>query len=231
MTGSTGLRLLLVEDDRDLALWLQRSLQQRGLFVEWEEDGMQADRRIAAETFDAIVLDLGLPLLGGARLLDKMRDRGDVTPIIVITARDDLPDRIALLHAGADDFLAKPFAVEELEARLVALVRRSRGHGRGVYECGSLTFNQSQQLFFLNGSRLTLTAREHAVLAILIQRVGEPLSKQQILDRLIHSDEEMQLETVEVMMYRLRKRLENTDVGIVTLRGLGYFLEARDGQS
>ncbi|MGF9564744.1 response regulator [Neorhizobium sp. JUb45] len=224
------MRLLLVEDDKDLALWLQRSLQQRGLFVEWEEDGMQADRRIAAETFDAIILDLNLPMLGGARLLDKMRDRGDATPLIIITAKDDLPDRIALLHAGADDFLAKPFSVEELEARLVALVRRSRGHGRGVYDCGSLSFNQSQQLFLLNGTRLALSAREHAVLTILIQRVGEPISKQQILDRLISSDEEMQLETVEVMMYRLRKRLENSDVRIITLRGLGYFLEALDGQ-
>ncbi|MBB3967013.1 response regulator [Rhizobium metallidurans] len=225
------MRLLLVEDDKDLALWLQRSLQQRGLFVEWEEDGMQADRRIAAETFDAIILDLNLPMLGGARLLDKMRDRGDATPLIIITAKDDLPDRIALLHAGADDFLAKPFSVEELEARLVALVRRSRGHGRGVYDCGSLSFNQSQQLFLLNGTRLALSAREHAVLAILIQRVGEPISKQQILDRLISSDEEMQLETVEVMMYRLRKRLENFDVRIITLRGLGYFLEALDGKA
>ncbi|KQO77539.1 response regulator [Rhizobium sp. Leaf262] len=225
------MRLLLVEDDKDLALWLQRSLQQRGLFVEWEEDGMQADRRIAAETFDAIILDLGLPLLTGQRLLDKIRDRGDATPLIVVTAKDDLPDRIALLHAGADDFLAKPFSVAELEARLVALVRRSRGHGRGIYECGSLSFNQSQQLFTLKGARLTLTAREHAVLAILIQRIGEPVSKQQILDRLISSDEEMQLESVEVMMYRLRKRLENSDVHIITLRGLGYFLEALDGQS
>ena len=224
------MRLLLVEDDKDLALWLQRSLQQRGLFVEWEEDGVQADRRIAAESFDAIILDLNLPLLGGARLLDKIRDRGDATPLIVVTAKDELPDRIALLHAGADDFLAKPFSVAELEARLVALVRRSRGHGRGVYECGSLGFNQSQQVFSLRGERLSLTAREHAVLSILIQRVGEPISKQQILDRLITSDEEMQLETVEVMMYRLRKRLENSDVRIITLRGLGYFLEALDGE-
>lgn len=94
-----------------------------------------------------------------------------------------------------------------------------------------MSFNQSQQLFTLKGARLTLTAREHAVLAILIQRIGEPVSKQQILDRLISSDEEMQLESVEVMMYRLRKRLENSDVHIITLRGLGYFLEALDGQS
>lgn len=226
--GEVQLRILLVEDDQDLAVWLQRSLQQRGLFVEWEEDGIQADRRIASETFDAIVLDLGLPMLSGGRLLDKLRDRGDVTPLMIITARDDLTERITLLHAGADDFLSKPFSVEELEARLVALVRRSRGHGRGIYECGSLSFNQPQQVFWLAGSRLALTAREHAMLAILIQRVGQPISKQQILDRLIGSDEEMQLESVEVLVYRLRKRLENSDVHIITLRGLGYFLEALD---
>jgi two-component system, OmpR family, response regulator TctD len=226
--GEEQLRVLLIEDDQDLAVWLQRSLQQRGLFVEWEEDGIQADRRIAAERFDAIVLDLGLPMLSGGRLLDRLRDRGDVTPLMVITARDDLTERIALLHAGADDFLSKPFSVEELEARLVALVRRSRGHGRGIYECGSLSFNQPQQVFWLAGSRLALTAREHAMLAILIQRVGQPISKQQILDRLISADEEMQLESVEVLVYRLRKRLENSDVHIITLRGLGYFLEALD---
>lgn len=223
------MRLLLVEDDQDLALWLQRSLQQRGFVIEWEEDGAQAGRRAASEQFDAIVLDLGLPMLSGDALLEKLRDRSDTTPVIVITAKDDLPRRIALLHAGADDFLAKPFAVEELEARLVALVRRSRGHGRGVYECGSLVFNQPQQRFLLSGALLALTPREHAVLSILIQRVGEPISKQQILDRLISSDEDMQLEAVEVMIYRLRKRLETSDVRIITLRGLGYFLEATDG--
>ncbi|WP_136684423.1 response regulator [Falsirhodobacter xinxiangensis] len=221
------MRLLLIEDDQDLAEWLVRSLEQRGLMAEWEEDGARALTRAAGGGFDAIILDLGLPGLGGAALLARLREQGDTTPVIVATARHELPERVALLHAGADDFLPKPFAVEELEARLVALVRRSRGHGHGVYDCGPLVFNHPAQRFTLDGQPLLLTPREHAVLRILIQRVGEPMSKQDILDRLVGAEDDMQLEAVEVMIYRLRKRLEGSSVGIVTLRGLGYFLEDR----
>lgn len=217
---------MLVEDDQDLATWLIRSLEQRGFITEWEEDGLQAARRAASEEFDAIVLDLGLPQLGGALLLERLRGREDATPVIIITARDELLERVGLLHAGADDFLTKPFAVEELEARLVALVRRSRGRGRGVYSCGTLSFDQTAQRFALGDEALMLTPREHAVLRILIQRVGEPLSKQQIVDRLVDSDTDLQLEAVEVIVHRLRRKLAGCDARIVTLRGLGYFLEA-----
>ncbi len=132
------MRILLVEDDPDLATWLSRSLAQRGSVVEWEEDGRLAELRLQSDRFDAIVLDLGLPSLDGASLLRRLRARDDATPTLIVTARDDLSKRVELLHAGADDFLAKPFAVEELEARLVALVRRSRGRAKGVYQCGTL---------------------------------------------------------------------------------------------
>ncbi|KQT52290.1 MULTISPECIES: response regulator [unclassified Aureimonas] len=223
------MRILLVEDDPDLATWLSRSLAQRGSVVEWEEDGRLAELRLKKETFDAIVLDLGLPSLDGASLLKRLREADDATPTLIVTARDDLSKRVELLHAGADDFLAKPFAVEELEARLVALVRRSHGRARGVYQCGPLVFDHNAQRFTLDGEPLALAPREHAVLRVLIQRVGEPLSKQQLLDRLVSTDSDLHLEAIEVMVHRLRRKLAGASVQIVTLRGLGYFLEAADG--
>ncbi|WP_019997368.1 response regulator [Aureimonas ureilytica] len=223
------MRILLVEDDPDLATWLSRSLAQRGSVVEWEEDGRLAELRLKGETFDAIVLDLGLPSLDGASLLKRLRAADDATPTLIVTARDELSKRVELLHAGADDFLAKPFAVEELEARLVALVRRSHGRARGVYQCGPLVFDQNAQRFILDGAPLALAPREHAILRELIQRVGEPLTKQQLLDRLVSTDSDLHLEAVEVMVHRLRRKLGGASVQIVTLRGLGYFLEATDG--
>ncbi|MBB3937095.1 response regulator [Aureimonas phyllosphaerae] len=222
------MRILLVEDDPDLAVWLSRSLAQRGSVVEWEEDGRLAELRLKTDTFDAIVLDLGLPSLDGALLLRKLRAADDATPTLIVTARDDLSKRVELLHAGADDFLAKPFAVEELEARLVALVRRSHGRARGVYQCGALAFDQNAQRFTLDREPLALAPREHAILRELIQRVGEPLTKQQLLDRLVSTDSDLHLEAVEVMVHRLRRKLAGASVQIVTLRGLGYFLEATE---
>lgn len=223
------MRILLVEDDPDLAVWLSRSLVQRGSVVEWEEDGRLAELRLKTDTFDAIVLDLGLPSLDGALLLRRLRAADDATPTLIVTARDDLSKRVELLHAGADDFLAKPFAVEELEARLVALVRRSHRRARGVYQCGTLVFDQNAQRFTLDSEPLALAPREHAILRELIQRVGEPLTKQQLLDRLVSTDSDLHLEAVEVMVHRLRRKLAGASVQIVTLRGIGYFLEAVDG--
>lgn len=222
------MRILLVEDDPDLAIWLSRSLTQRGSVVEWEEDGRLAELWIRMDRFDAIVLDLGLPSLDGASLLRRLRAADDATPTLIVTARDDLAKRVELLHAGADDFLAKPFAVEELEARLVALVRRSFGRAKGVYQCGPLAFDQTAQRFTLAGQPLALAPREHAILRELIQRIGEPLTKQQLLDRLVATHSDLHLEAIEVMVHRLRRKLVGASVQIVTLRGLGYFLEAID---
>ncbi|TNC44603.1 response regulator [Rubellimicrobium rubrum] len=223
------MRILLVEDDPDLATWLSRSLLRRGLIVEWEDDGKLAERRLKGDSFDAVVLDLGLPSLGGAALLKRLRANDDTTPVLIVTARNDFSERIDLLHAGADDFLSKPFAVEELEARLAALVRRSHGRARGIYQCGPLIFDQNAQRFTLDGEVLALSPREHALLRVLVQRVGEPMSKQQLLDRLVPTDSDLQLEAVEVIIHRLRRKLVGAGVQIVTLRGLGYFLEATDG--
>lgn len=219
------MRILLVEDDIELAEWTAKALSHRyGFVVEWAEDGDAGDRLLRQDDFDAVVLDLGLPELDGRSLLAKMRARGDVTPTLILTARDSLTDRIETLHAGADDFLSKPFAIEELEARLTALIRRAHGRNAGSFSCGALTYHSVEQSFTINGERLELTPREHAMLRILIQHAGQPMSKQKIMDRMFAYDADIQLEAIEVIAHRLRKKVTE-GVSIRTLRGLGYVLE------
>ncbi len=220
------MRILLVEDEPELARWLSRTLARHtGFIVDWADDGLLAERRLAVEEFDAIVLDLGLPGMDGHTLLSRLRARDDRTPVLVLTARDSLAERVHTLHQGADDFLPKPFQVEELEARLTALVRRSRGRDHPRLACGNLVLDTAAQRFTINGQHLALSPREHAVLRVLIQKSGEPIKKQQILDRILSDDTEINLEAVEVLVHRLRKKLADTGVHIVTLRGMGYCLE------
>ncbi|HWK72305.1 response regulator [Pollutimonas sp. M17] len=221
------MRILLVEDESELAHWLTRSLARHGGFIaDWADDAELAERRLALEEFDAIILDLGLPGMDGHTFLARLRARDDRTPVLVLTARDSLAERIDTLHEGADDFLRKPFVIEELEARLVALIRRSRGREHPRLALGELSLDTAAQRFTVAGQPLALSPREFAVLKVLIQRSGEPISKQQILDRIASDDREINLEAVEVLVHRLRKKLVNTGTQIETLRGMGYCLEA-----
>lgn len=222
------MRVLLVEDDSDLASWLMQALMGQGFQVDWAEDGRIAERRILSEDFDVILLDLGLPSLSGAELLARLKSQGNDMPVLVMTARDSLAQRVALLRDGADDFVGKPFAIEELEARILALIRRSHGRARGIYTCGALQFDQASQRFALADQALNLSPREHAVLRLLIQKQGDPLSKQQIVDRLVSMEGDLNPDAVEVIVHRLRKKLGEGCVQIVTLRGVGYLLEPED---
>ncbi len=220
------MRILLVEDEPSLAKWLAKSLARyAGFIVEWADDGLMAVRRLELEDYDAVILDLGLPGLDGAGVLARMRARDDRTPVLVLTARDSLNQRIDLLHQGADDFLAKPFQVGELEARLTALMRRSRGKERPQRMLGGLVFDSAQQQFFVGGQTLGLSPRETAVLRVLMLRSGEPVGKQAILDRVVADDKEVNLEAIEVIVHRLRKKLVGSGTQIVTIRGVGYCLE------
>ncbi|MFN3296390.1 response regulator [Caldimonas sp.] len=221
------MRILLVEDEPELARWLAKTLARHaGIVVDWADDGALADRRLATESFDAVVLDLGLPGLDGHGVISRMRERDDRTPVLVLTARDSLAERVGTLHEGADDFLPKPFMVEELQARLMALVRRARGKEHPRLACGPLHFDPATQRFTVGAESLSLSPREHAVLRALIQKSGEPLSKQHILDRVFADEADVNLEAVEVYIHRLRKKLAGKGVHILTLRGLGYCLEA-----
>lgn len=220
------MRILLAEDERELAGWLVRALAQSGFVVDWVDDGRLVRRSLKATSYDALVLDLGLPGVGGHDVLADLREARHALPVLILTARDSLIERVSSLHEGADDFLAKPFELAELEARLIALVRRARGGDRPRFACGPLAYDSASRQFTLGADTLALTPREHAVLRALIQRSGEPLSKQQILERVFSDESEVQPDAVEVLVYRLRKRLAASPVAIRTVRGLGYVLEA-----
>lgn len=220
------MRVLLVEDEPELAHWLSRSLEKKGFSIEWSNDGLVAFRRLQVEEFDAVILDLGIPSMDGHSVLSRLRAEDNRTPILILTARDSLAERVETLESGADDFIPKPFRIEELVARLHALIRRSRGRDKPRLACGSLAYDLSAQRFALNGSVLSVTPRESEVLRTLIQRSGEPVSKQFILDRLTERDAELiGVEAIEVIIHRLRKKLQASDVQITTLRGIGYCLE------
>ncbi|WP_322999023.1 response regulator [Castellaniella sp.] len=220
------MRILLIEDESELANWLSRSLARHGGFmVDWADDAELAERRLAVEEFDAIVLDLGLPGMNGHEFLRRLRSRDDRCPVLVLTARDAMAERIGSLHEGADDFMQKPFAIEELEARLNALIRRSRGREHPRWTLGDLALDIGSQRFLFRDAPLALSPREYAALKVLMQKAGEPVTKQQILDRIIPDDTSINLEAIEVLVHRLRKKLGDTGVQIVTLRGMGYCLE------
>ena len=219
------MRILLAEDEHELAQWLVRALQQSDFQVDWVDDGRMVRRSLKATRYDALILDLGLPGLGGHDVLADLREADERLPVLILTARDSLIERVSSLREGADDFLAKPFELEELEARLMALIRRARGSDHPRFACGSLAFDAASKQFTLQHEVLTLTPREHAVLRTLIQRSGEPMTKQEILDRVFSDEQDVHPEAVEVLVHRLRKRLAHSPVRITTLRGLGYVLE------
>jgi len=219
------MRILLVEDERPLAEWLTKALGQSDFQVDWIDDGVLASRAIANRDYDALVLDLGLPGKSGHQVLQQLRAMDRRLPVLILTARDTLAERVSTLNEGADDFLAKPFALAELEARLTALVRRARGVEHPRFACGPLGFDAVTRQFTLHGEHLVLPRREHALLRSLLQRSGEPLSRQQIVDRVFSDDDDVLPAAVDVLVHRLRKRLANAGVRISTYRGLGYVLE------
>jgi two-component system response regulator TctD len=220
------MRVLLVEDEREMAAWLQRALAQSGFIPQHAHDAASAEHMLAAGEYDVVIMDLRLPDKHGLVLLREMRSRGDTTPVLILTAQGGLQDRVRGLNIGADDFLSKPFALEELEARLTALVRRSRGRSSPRLQCGSLLYDTESHAFSIDGNLLMLTPREHAALAVLITRSGVPVQKNQLFARVFQHDAEASLDAIEVVLHRLRKKLAGSDVRIVTVRGLGYMLES-----
>jgi two-component system, OmpR family, response regulator TctD len=219
------MHILLAEDEHALGEWLSKALEQNGYRVDWRDDGRLAELALSEHDYDALVLDLGLPGRSGEEVLRRLRAQDKRLPVLVLTARDSLAHRVKLLNEGADDFLAKPFELAELEARITALVRRARGSAHPRFACGPLVFDTASKQFTLDSEILSLSPREHALLKVLIQRSGEPISRQQILDRVFSDDDDVQSSVIDVLMHRLRKRLEISGVCIQTYRGLGYALE------
>ena len=219
------MHILLAEDEHPLGEWLSKALTQSGHRVDWRDDGRLVEQALDTDDHDVLVLDLGLPGRDGTAVLRRLRHQDHRLPVLVLTARDSLASRVDTLNLGADDFLAKPFELAELEARLTALVRRSRGAAHPRLACGPLALDTTHRQFTLNGEVLPLSPREHALLSALVSRSGEPLSRQQVMDRIFSDDDDVQTSAIDVLLHRLRRRLEHSGVRIHTYRGLGYVLE------
>jgi two-component system OmpR family response regulator len=219
------MRVLLAEDDTILADGLCRSLRQAGYAVDWVSSGNQADAALIAQPYDLLILDLGLPQLPGLDVLKQLRARSNTMPVLILTAADSIEQRVKGLDLGADDFMAKPFALSELEARVRALVRRSMGTATNTLRHGDLVYDQAGRVAQLNGQTLELSARETGLLEVLLQRAGRLVSKEQIVDHLCEWGDEVSGNAIEVYMHRLRKKLEGGGIHIATVRGLGYCLE------
>ena len=219
------MKVLLVEDDQALAEALQRALEMHGQVVDLIGDGAQALAWLNNEHFDLVVLDLGLPSMDGMELLREARARGHDMPVLIITARDAVPDRVAGLNSGADDYLVKPFELDEFLARVRALYRRAQGRASDSVELGPLVFNAARRELSEQDVVIALTPRETALLEVLVQQIGAVVTKQQIGDSLFSIDNNAQLSAVEVYVHRLRKQLVPHGLSIRTVRGLGYMLE------
>lgn len=216
------MRLLLVEDDPMIGASVQKGLRQDGFAVDWVRDGHAAELAVAYESYALILLDLGLPKKDGLDVLATLRQRGNTTPVLVLTARDAVADRVKGLDSGADDYLAKPFDLDELAARIRALLRRQAGRAEPVIRHGELTLNPSTHEATLRGQALVLTAREFALLEALLERPGVILSRAKLEERLYGWGEEIESNAVEVYVHSLRKKL-GADF-IRNVRGVGYMV-------
>ena len=222
-------RILVIEDNSDIAANLGDYLEDRGHTVDFAADGVTGLHLAVVHEFDAIVLDLNLPGMDGIEVCRKLRNEArKQTPVLMLTARSDVKDRVHGLNLGADDYLAKPFELTELEARVKALLRRSVLGGERQQRCGALVYDLDTRRFTLGDEVLTLTSREQAVLEALIARPGRVMSKEQLAAQVFGLDEEASSDAIEIYVHRLRKKLDGHPVAIVTFRGLGYLLEQRD---
>ena len=219
------MRLLLVEDSQRLARSLVAGLGDAGMVVDAVVDGVQADQLLSGEPYDAVVLDLALPRLDGLEVLRRARDRGNDVPVLILTASSETADRVRGLNAGADDYLPKPFDLDELVARLRALWRRHNGHAHGLLALGALSFDSVTQLFRIGTRTLSLPPREHQVLEVLMTHAGRPVRKATVCGSLCTLDDAVTPDAIEIYVHRLRKRLAGSGTRIRTLRGLGYLLE------
>jgi two-component system response regulator QseB len=216
------MRVLVVEDDRMIAQGLHTALRQDGYTVDGVSDGRSADEALRSSRFDLVLLDLGLPARSGLEVLRGLRGRGDATPVIIVTARDDIRDRIEGLDAGADDYIVKPFDLDEVAARMRSVLRRAAGRGDPCIRHRGITLDPVSHAVEQNGEPVVLSAHEFSVLEALLQRPGAVLSRAQLEDRLYGWSDSIESNAIEVYVHGLRRKLGSD--AIRTLRGVGYFV-------
>jgi len=222
----TPMRILVVEDHADLARAISRSIKQMGHSVDVLDDGDLANDILKTQRYDLLVLDLNLPGMDGLKVLKHFRARGGTAPVLILTARAEIEDRVHGLDLGADDYLTKPFEVAELDARIRALLRRHQAKRSPLIKAGVLVFDTNTRTFIADGYDLSITPRERGVLEVLIRNNGNVVPKDQIFEHIFGFDDEADLSAIEIYISRLRKKLKEHNVGIRTIRGIGYMLEA-----
>ncbi len=220
------MRILLVEDDALLGNALQVGLREQGFAVEWIRDGAAGEAALASDEFTAVVLDLGLPRLSGLELLQSVRNRGDHTPVIILTAREAVDDRVRGLDLGADDYVVKPVALKELAARLRAVARRAQGTGTGSIVVGSLSLDLAARAVTFDGNPVDLQPREFALLQELVLRAGRVVTRTQLETQLYEWDQGLDSNAIEVHVHHLRRKL--APALIRTVRGVGYMIPRED---
>lgn len=224
LPGLRIMRILVVEDNAELAQWLVRTLRKEQYTVDWIGNGADADFALQCEKYNLVILDLALPKLDGKEILRRLRARQDPTPVLVLTANNTIQSRVSELDQGADDYMAKPFEIAELEARIRVLIRRSCGQSTPLLACGDLSYNTNTREFRISERSVALTPRERAVLEMLIRQPGRSVTKQALAQSLFSLDEEASTDAIEIYVHRLRKKLEHSSAKVITLRGLGYLL-------
>lgn len=220
------MRVLVAEDEPSLAGQLSEALKGAGYAVDLAEDGEDAHHLGDTEPYDAIVLDLGLPVMDGVSVLRKWRADGRRIPVLILTARDSWSEKVAGLDAGADDYVTKPFEMEEVLARLRALIRRAAGHAAAALECGPVRLDTRTSRVWVEGTPVKLTAQEFKLLSYLMHHQGEVISRTRLTEHIYDQDFDRDSNTIEVFVNRIRKKL---GVNVIhTVRGLGYRLEAAE---
>jgi len=219
------MRLLVVEDDAVLAAALTRALGQAGYVVDLVDNGESANEALQGDAYDLVVLDLALPGLDGLAVLRRLRDRRSQVPVLILTARDTLDDRVAGLDLGADDYMTKPFDLPELEARVRALIRRGQYTAGASMTHGHLRFDPAARRLFYDDQPIEMSARELALTELLLARQGRVVSKEQIINQLFGFGEDVGSNAIEVYVHRVRRKLEPLGIEIRTVRGMGYLLD------
>ena len=219
------MRILITEDDQSLAEALQFSLEQSGYAVDWVNNGAAADEALKDDVFGLLILDLGLPKLDGFEVLRRLRRRNPGLPVLILSGREDPKEKVLGLDLGADDYLVKPFSLNELQARVRALLRRGRGNATPQISYGGLNFDTVNRVASVNGRSLTLSTQETGILEALLAHFGRVVSKEQLVEQLCSYDHEVSHNAIEVYVHRLRKKLTDAGVTVRTQYGRGYLVD------